>query len=127
MLCTLCGLVKSRIFVSGWSCFDGGSFVFVCAQCEAKRCPYGSAGTVFGVLDRGQGLACLQLSRLQQDWENTTWLCFFFGYLFFMAGYDLLEQRFADGNGANGKGKQQQLPHAEKRTGSGIREKAGAF
>lgn len=62
----------------------------------------------------GEGLACLQLSRLQQDWENTTWLCFFFGYLFFMAGYDLLEQRFADGNGANGKGKQQQLPHAEK-------------
>ena len=61
----------------------------------------------------GEGLACLQLSRLQQDWENTTWLCFFFGYLFFMAGYDLLEQRFADGNGANGKGKQQ-LPHAEK-------------
>lgn len=62
----------------------------------------------------GEGLACLQLSRLQQDWENTTWLCFFFGYLFFMAGYDLLEQRFADGNGADGKGKQQQLPHAEK-------------
>ena len=54
----LCGLVKSRIFVSGWSCFDGGSIVFVCAQCEAKRCPYGSAGTVFGVLDRGRG-ACL--------------------------------------------------------------------
>ena len=36
----------------------GEAIVFVCAQCEAKRCPYGSAGTVFGVLDRGRG-ACL--------------------------------------------------------------------
>lgn len=37
----------------------------------------------------GEGIACLQLSRLQSDWEIVTWVCFFLAYFFFLAGYDL--------------------------------------
>ena len=47
-------------------------------------------------------------------------------YVFFMAD-DLLEQRFADGNGANGKEKQQQLPHAEKTEVEADQEKAAVI
>lgn len=36
----------------------------------------------------GEGIACLQLSRLQRDWEIVTWICFFLAYIFFSAGYD---------------------------------------
>lgn len=36
----------------------------------------------------GEGIACLQLSRLQSDWEIVTWVCFFLAYFFFMLGYD---------------------------------------
>lgn len=58
----------------------------------------------------GEGLACLQLSKLQQNWENRTWLCFFFGYLCFMAGYDLVERRFGTvkeyGSAETAEGKQ---------------------
>lgn len=38
----------------------------------------------------GEGIACLQLSRLQRDWEAVTWVCFFLAYFFFMLGYDFL-------------------------------------
>lgn len=41
----------------------------------------------------GMGLSVLQLSNLQKDWENATWICFFSAYLFFMIGYDILEKR----------------------------------
>ena len=37
----------------------------------------------------GEGLACLQLSRLQSDWEWKTWLCFFLAYFCFMVGNTL--------------------------------------
>lgn len=36
----------------------------------------------------GEGIACLQLSRLQSDWEVVTWICFFMAYFFFLLGYD---------------------------------------
>lgn len=36
----------------------------------------------------GQGIACLQLSRLQSDWHYLTWLCFFLVYLAFGIGYE---------------------------------------
>lgn len=36
----------------------------------------------------GQGLACLQLSKLQQDWQYVTWLCFFLIYIGFGIGYE---------------------------------------
>lgn len=38
----------------------------------------------------GVGVACLQLSKLQTDWEMVTWLCFFLAYLCFVLGYDLV-------------------------------------
>lgn len=41
----------------------------------------------------GEGIACLQLSRLQRDWETVTWVCFFLAYFFFLAGYDFLCKR----------------------------------
>lgn len=40
----------------------------------------------------GMGLSCLQLSKLQSDWEDMTWFCFFCIYLFFMLGFDLTEK-----------------------------------
>lgn len=40
----------------------------------------------------GMGLSGLQLSKLQTDWENTTWICFFCIYLFFMVGFDLADK-----------------------------------
>lgn len=36
----------------------------------------------------GQGIACLQLSKLQQDWQYVTWLCFFLIYIGFGIGYE---------------------------------------
>lgn len=41
----------------------------------------------------GEGIACLKLSRLQNDWENLTWFSFFLIYLCFSAGYDLVLNR----------------------------------
>ncbi len=38
----------------------------------------------------GIGIASFQLSKLQTDWENLTWICFFLAYFFFMLGYDIL-------------------------------------
>ena len=36
----------------------------------------------------GQGLACLQLSKLQGKWNYITWLCFFLAYVGFGIGYE---------------------------------------
>lgn len=36
----------------------------------------------------GQGVACLQLSKLQRDWTNITWLCFAIAYMGFSIGYE---------------------------------------
>ncbi len=36
----------------------------------------------------GQGIACLQLSKLQQEWQYITWLCFFLIYVGFGIGYE---------------------------------------
>lgn len=41
----------------------------------------------------GEGIACLQLSRLQRDWETMTWICFFLAYFFFLLGYDFSFRR----------------------------------
>lgn len=41
----------------------------------------------------GQGIACLQLSYLQKDWANLTWICFFLAYICFSLGYDLYVER----------------------------------
>lgn len=41
----------------------------------------------------GQGLACLQLSRLQSDWNIVTWVCFGIIYVIFRLGYELFERR----------------------------------
>lgn len=41
----------------------------------------------------GQGIACFQLSNLQKDWSNITWLCFWLIYMGFSIGYDLYESR----------------------------------
>lgn len=35
----------------------------------------------------GQGIACLQLSKLQNDWDVVTWICFGLAYVCFGAGY----------------------------------------
>lgn len=43
----------------------------------------------------GEGIASFQLSKLQTDWENITWICFFLAYFCFMLGYDLMEKRAA--------------------------------
>lgn len=44
----------------------------------------------------GQGLACLQLSKLQTDWQLVTWLCFFFIYVGFGIGYGKTEYSFCE-------------------------------
>ena len=36
----------------------------------------------------GQGIACLQLSKLQADWNYVTWLCFFLIFGSFGIGYE---------------------------------------
>ena len=36
----------------------------------------------------GQGIACLQLSKLQADWNYVTWLCFFLIFGGFGIGYE---------------------------------------
>lgn len=42
----------------------------------------------------GQGIACLQLSRLQTDWEGITWLCFYLAYVCFCISYDFVRNRW---------------------------------
>ena len=39
----------------------------------------------------GEGLAALQLSHLQTDWTNTTWVCFTGFYFMFIIGYELAQ------------------------------------
>lgn len=41
----------------------------------------------------GEGLACLKLSRLQGDWSNITWLCFFLVFVCFCTGYEIFERK----------------------------------
>lgn len=41
----------------------------------------------------GEGIACLQLSRLQSDWETLTWVCFFLAYFCFISGYDIAAKK----------------------------------
>lgn len=41
----------------------------------------------------GEGIACLQLSRLQSNWETLTWICFFLAYFCFISGYDIWGRR----------------------------------
>ncbi len=41
----------------------------------------------------GEGLAVMQLSRLQSSWLLQTWLSFSGFYLFFLAGYEIMEYR----------------------------------
>ncbi len=41
----------------------------------------------------GEGIACLQLSRLQNEWETLTWVCFFLAYFCFISGYDIWGKR----------------------------------
>lgn len=41
----------------------------------------------------GEGIACLQLSRLQSDWETLTWICFFLAYFCFISGYDIVAKK----------------------------------
>lgn len=36
----------------------------------------------------GQGIACMQLSKLQSDWQYITWLSFFLIYIGFGIGYE---------------------------------------
>ncbi len=48
----------------------------------------------------GQGVACLRLSRLQKDWLDETWLCFFLAFSCFWLSYELLSR--LSGNGAGG-------------------------
>ena len=43
----------------------------------------------------GQGIACLQLSNLQTDWNVWTWVSFFLAYIGFCAGY--LQKRTPSG------------------------------
>lgn len=44
----------------------------------------------------GQGVACLQLSRLQTDWEPLTWLCFFLAYAGFRLAYAAVSRLSGD-------------------------------
>lgn len=44
----------------------------------------------------GEGVACLQLSRLQTDWEPLTWLCFFLAYAGFRLAYAAVSQLTGD-------------------------------
>lgn len=38
----------------------------------------------------GIGISCFKLSRLQTDWETTTWICFWFAFAAFVSGYKLI-------------------------------------
>lgn len=42
----------------------------------------------------GEGLAVMQLSRLQSSWTIWTWLSFSGFYLLFLAGYEIIESRY---------------------------------
>lgn len=42
----------------------------------------------------GEGLAVMQLSRLQSSWTIQTWLSFSGFYLLFLAGYEIMEVRY---------------------------------
>lgn len=41
----------------------------------------------------GQGVSCLKLSRLAQDWSFLTWLCFLAAFLGFYLVFEVLERR----------------------------------
>ena len=41
----------------------------------------------------GQGVSCLKLSRLAQDWTFLTWLCFLAAFVSFYAVFEVFERR----------------------------------
>ena len=41
----------------------------------------------------GMGLSAMKLSRLAQDWEMVTWVCFCMVYVFFIIGYEWVGER----------------------------------
>lgn len=45
----------------------------------------------------GQGLACLKLSRLQEDWAQMTWLCFALALVGFWAVFEVLNRLYGTG------------------------------
>ena len=40
----------------------------------------------------GQGVSCLKLSRLAQDWTFLTWLCFLAAFVSFYAVFEVFER-----------------------------------
>ncbi len=52
----------------------------------------------------GEGVACLKLSRLSAEhWNIRTWISVLAAYIFFIAGYYLMEKAHASGSGISGK------------------------
>jgi len=51
----------------------------------------------------GEGVACLKLSYLDQEWCATTWICFYLGFIMFYLVFELLMIRKNKGGDANNK------------------------
>lgn len=45
----------------------------------------------------GQGLACLKLSRLQEEWQLMTWVCMALAFLGFWVAFELLSRTYGTG------------------------------
>lgn len=60
----------------------------------------------------GQGLACLKLSRLQEDWKLMSWICFLLAFVGFWVTFEVLARR---------AGTQRGLKMRETRPGTAVR------
>ena len=51
----------------------------------------------------GQGLACLKLSRLQEDWQLMTWVCMALAFVGFWGVFELLSRTYGTGYDSHSK------------------------
>lgn len=101
VLAMLLSLMCSRAgwyYVSGALLILTALFIYACIYRQTKNLVE-LKGLFTLAWVGGQGLACLQLSKLQTDWNNNTWLCFFLIYTGFVIGYECRKSTVEEDHG----------------------------
>lgn len=94
-LASFLAAVTGHYYISGIALIGAAIYLYVM---EFKRT--GNCIHLRGIFSLawvgGQGVSCLKLSRLAQDWSLLTWLCFFIAFLSFYLVFEIFERRGRD-------------------------------
>ena len=93
MLSGLFSAGQGRAFLSSGLCLMGAAvFLYVQDFRRTGNCIH-LRGIFALAWVGGQGVSCLKLSRLAQDWTFLTWLCFLAAFVSFYAVFEVFERR----------------------------------